>query len=151
MSCQRGSWWTHNCVPPSQASARWASVVKLTARHGGWWHRACSRPRCWLHTGRPERRGFRWQDRGTRLKVTGIELFSAGVTDAEPTDTALSSWDPLSGHYRRLLIRDGKLHGVLLMGNCRSAAPLTDLLDAHAPANSAGYLTALIRSHRLQD
>ena len=81
--------------------------------------------------------GFRWQDRGTRLKVTGIELFSAGVTDAEPTDTALSSWDPLSGHYRRLLIRDGKLHGVLLMGNCRSAAPLTDLLDAHAPANSA--------------
>ena len=80
--------------------------------------------------------GFGWQASGTRLKVTGIDLFSAGVTDTTATDATLSTYDPLSGHYRRLLTRDGKLHGVLLMGDCHSAAPLTDLLAQGATAHS---------------
>ena len=50
--------------------------------------------------------GFGWQSSGTRLKVTGIDLFSAGVTDATATDATLSTYNPLSGHYRRLLTRD---------------------------------------------
>lgn len=76
-----------------------------------------------------------WQPSGTRLKVTGIDLFSAGAVDAAPNDTLFTSRDPLSGHYRRLLLRDGRLHGVLLMGDCQSAAPLTDLLAEQALAH----------------
>lgn len=77
---------------------------------------------------------FSWQDSGTRLKVTGIELFSAGALRADEQDDVYTSWDPLDRHYRRLLLRDGKLRGVLLLGDCSSAAPLTALLGAHAPA-----------------
>ncbi len=72
---------------------------------------------------------FYWQDSGTRLKVTGIHLFSAGRVQATSDDDIWSTFDPLSGHYRRLLIRHGQLQGVLLMGDCTSAAALTERLN----------------------
>lgn len=55
--------------------------------------------------------GFVWQDAGTRLKVTGIELFSAGEQQAGEQDDIYTSWDPIDRHYRRLLLRDGRLRG----------------------------------------
>lgn len=74
-------------------------------------------------------------DSGMRLKVTGVELFSAGRARALPEDVVWSSWDPLTRHYRRLLIHRGALAGVLLMGDCRSAATFTDLLATPVPAH----------------
>ena len=79
---------------------------------------------------------FHWHDSGTRLKVTGIDLFSAGLVNADAGDQTWHSFDPLSGHYRRLLIRDGRLAGVLLMGDCRSAVTLTELLATPQPASA---------------
>uniref|UniRef100_UPI00301622D6 FAD-dependent oxidoreductase n=1 Tax=Leclercia sp. M50 TaxID=3081258 RepID=UPI00301622D6 len=73
---------------------------------------------------------------GMRLKVTGIELFSAGEVIAQEKDAVWTSWDPLTRHYRRLLVRNGTLAGVLLMGECRSAATLTDLLATSEPAQA---------------
>jgi len=73
---------------------------------------------------------------GMRLKVTGVELFSAGQVNAQADDAVWTSWDPLTRHYRRLLIRNGTLAGVLLMGDCRSAATLTDLLATPEPAQT---------------
>ncbi|MFK3707117.1 nitrite reductase large subunit NirB [Klebsiella sp. NPDC088457] len=78
---------------------------------------------------------FSWQDSGTRLKVTGIALFSAGELQATERDELWTSWDPLAHHYRRLLVRDGKLRGVLLFGDCANAAPLTAQLGANAPTD----------------
>jgi nitrite reductase (NADH) large subunit len=73
---------------------------------------------------------------GMRLKVTGIELFSAGCATAQEGDAQWTSWDPLTRHYRRLLIRNGRLAGVLLLGECRSAATFTDLLATPEPAQT---------------
>ncbi|HII3387154.1 TPA: nitrite reductase large subunit NirB [Enterobacter cloacae] len=78
---------------------------------------------------------FAHTDSGMRLKVTGVELFSAGRVTAQPEDTVWDAWDPLTRHYRRLLIHRGALAGVLLMGDCRSAATFTDLLATAAPAH----------------
>lgn len=78
--------------------------------------------------------GFVWQDAGTRLKVTGIELFSAGEQQAGEQDDIYTSWDPIDRHYRRLLLRDGRLRGVLLMGDCTAAAALTARLESDEPA-----------------
>ena len=75
-------------------------------------------------------------DSGMRLKVTGIELFTAGRVAEKADDVAWSAWDPLTRHYRRLLIHRGALAGVLLMGDCRSAATFTDLLATAAPAHA---------------
>ncbi|MHA0999196.1 nitrite reductase large subunit NirB [Leclercia pneumoniae] len=79
---------------------------------------------------------FAATESGMRLKVTGIELFSAGQVAAGEGDALWTSWDPLTRHYRRLLIRDGRLAGVLLLGECRSAATFTDLLAQSEPAQA---------------
>lgn len=91
---------------------------------------------------------FHWQDSGTRLKVTGIALFSAGEPQASDHDEIWTSWDPLARHYRRLLVRDGKLQAVLLLGDCANAAPLTALLAT--PRSQTGFLILLQRSRALQ-
>jgi NAD(P)H-nitrite reductase large subunit len=63
---------------------------------------------------------FALTDNGMRLKVTGVELFSLGRAAEQEGDVVWSAWDPLTRHYRRLLIHQGALAGVLLMGDCRS-------------------------------
>jgi nitrite reductase (NADH) large subunit len=62
----------------------------------GWWRPVCARRRCWRTACARPRRGFHWQDSGTRLKVTGIELFSAGELQAGEQDDIYTSWDPLT-------------------------------------------------------
>ncbi len=79
---------------------------------------------------------FTLMQTGMRLKVTGVELFSVGEIIARENDAVWTSWDPLTHHYRRLLVRNGTLAGVLLMGECRSAATLTDLLATSEPAQA---------------
>ncbi|MGC0103900.1 FAD-dependent oxidoreductase, partial [Enterobacter asburiae] len=79
---------------------------------------------------------FTLTDSGMRLKVTGVELFSLGRAAVQEGDVVWSAWDPLTRHYRRLLINQGALAGVLLMGDCRSAATFTDLLATAAPAHA---------------
>lgn len=130
--CQRGSWSTVRWPPRCRGSAPSANVAKLTARHGGWWLPACVRPRCWRIACAAPRRSV-WQDAGTRLKVTGIELFSAGEQQAGEQDDIYTSWDPIDRHYRRLLLRDGRLRGVLLMGDCTAAAALTARTESDEP------------------
>lgn len=53
----------------------------------------------------------------TKLKVTGIDLFSAGdfTGGADTEDIVLS--DPAGGVYKRLVIKDGKLVGACLYGD----------------------------------
>ncbi len=97
--------------------------------------------------------GFVWQDAGTRLKVTGIELFSAGEQQAGEQDDIYTSWDPIDRHYRRLLLRDGRLRGVLLMGDCyppprsprawkaMSLSPWTGFLIFSTQPQAAGIMT----------
>jgi nitrite reductase (NADH) large subunit len=63
-----------------------ANVVKLTVRPGGWWRPVCAGRGAGRAPVRGARRDFHWQDSGTRLKVTGIELFSAGELQAGEQD-----------------------------------------------------------------
>ncbi|MDF2913132.1 MAG: nirD [Pantoea agglomerans] len=70
------------------------------------------------------------QPQATRLKVSGISLFSAGDVSEAPS---ISSFDPISGDYRRLFLRQGRLCGVLLSGDTRQGpALLARLLHTEA-------------------
>lgn len=51
-----------------------------------------------------------------RLKVTGIDMFCAGELHGEDAQIH-SMFDPLAGHYRRLLFHNNQLRGVLLWGD----------------------------------
>lgn len=73
------------------------------------------------------RADFYHEKSGTRLKVSGISLFSAGDIREAPS---LTSFDPLSGHYRRLFLKHGRLNGVLLFGDSQQGASLLTRLNA---------------------
>jgi nitrite reductase (NADH) large subunit len=68
----------------------------------------------------------------TRLKVSGIELFSAGQFSggADCEDVILR--DPGRGMYRRLVIRDGRLIGAVLYGDTADGTFFFDLIQSGA-------------------
>ncbi len=58
---------------------------------------------------------------GTRLKVTGIDMFSAGDFTGDAGCDALTLRDAARGQHRKLLLRDGRLIGAVLYGDARDA------------------------------
>jgi nitrite reductase [NAD(P)H] large subunit len=64
-----------------------------------------------------------------RLKVTGIEVFSAGELEAGPGTETLRFTDAARGVYKRLLIGAGRLRGVLLYGDTDNAEWYAELIE----------------------
>lgn len=65
----------------------------------------------------------------TRLKVAGIDLYSAGALHAEPGMDELVLSDPEGGIYKRILLRDDRIRGVLLFGETRDAGWYQQLME----------------------
>ncbi len=64
-----------------------------------------------------EHPGFQSAALSTRLKVSGIELFSSGDLDQLQGCRTLTWQDPFNRHYRRLWLREGKLVATVLFGD----------------------------------
>ncbi|MDH2292124.1 MULTISPECIES: NAD(P)/FAD-dependent oxidoreductase [Cobetia] len=69
----------------------------------------------------------------TRLKVSGIDLYSCGELMPHPTDEVLVYQDHALGDYRRLLLRDERLVGVVLYGDVSAGNALFEALKAGTP------------------
>ncbi|MFL5337619.1 MAG: nitrite reductase large subunit NirB, partial [Geminicoccaceae bacterium] len=70
----------------------------------------------------------------TKLKVMGVELASMGIT--EPTDHSdeiVQFSEPKRGTYKKLIVRDGRLVGGILMGDIGKAAYLMQAYDRDSP------------------
>jgi nitrite reductase (NADH) large subunit len=53
-----------------------------------------------------------------KLKIMGVDVFSAGsIDDSEPGVETVRYEDPSLGIYKKLLIKDNRLHGVILVGD----------------------------------
>jgi nitrite reductase (NADH) large subunit len=65
---------------------------------------------------------------GTRLKVTGIDMFSAGDFSGDDQTEDVVFRDAARGVHKRLVLRGRKLVGVVLYGNAADAAWYFDLL-----------------------
>ena len=66
----------------------------------------------------------------TQLKVTGIDVYSAGELAASDGAETLVLRDPRRGIYKRLVIRGNKLRGAVLYGDARDGAWYFDLITA---------------------
>ena len=53
----------------------------------------------------------------TKLKVTGIDLFSAGEFNEGPDDETLVLQDPAAGVYKKLVVRDNRIRGAVMFGD----------------------------------
>jgi len=75
----------------------------------------------------------------TRLKAAGIELAAIGehscVDEADlPEDAELVTFsDSRRGVYQKLVVRDGRLIGAILVGDTRNAGTLAQLFERNAP------------------
>ncbi|GAC1340519.1 MAG: NADPH-nitrite reductase [Candidatus Dormibacteria bacterium] len=61
----------------------------------------------------------------TTLKVAGVHVFSAGAVDAHEHDDVLTLEDTGVGVYKRVLIRDGRVCGAILVGDLATAPKIT--------------------------
>jgi len=65
----------------------------------------------------------------TRLKITGIDVFSAGVlAAADESEDEITFSDAAAGIYKKLVIRDDKLVGAVLYGDVADGAWYFDLM-----------------------
>jgi NAD(P)H-dependent nitrite reductase large subunit/NAD(P)H-dependent nitrite reductase small subunit len=85
---------------------------------------------CALHLAEVGVSRYRGSFTATQLKVTGIELYSAGDFAGSEGTEALVLRDPRRGVYKRLVIRDNKLRGAVLYGDVRDGAWYSELISA---------------------
>lgn len=64
----------------------------------------------------------------TRLKVTGIDLFSAGDFMGDDDSEQILLCDPVDGVYRKLVLREGRLVGACLYGDTSDGSWYFDLI-----------------------
>ena len=60
---------------------------------------------------------YRGSVTSTKLKVTGIDLFTAGEFNAQEGDEVMLFQDPSAGTYKKLVIRDDRIKGAVLYGD----------------------------------
>jgi nitrite reductase (NADH) large subunit len=69
-----------------------------------------------------------YRDAPTQLKVSGIDLFSAGrIVDEESQDQVVK--DDQNGIYRRVLLKNNRIMGIILLGDRQGGSWLYDLMD----------------------
>lgn len=68
----------------------------------------------------------------TKLKVTGIDLFSAGNFQGGEGSEELVFRDPKRGIYKKLVLREGRLDGAVLVGDTRDGGWYFELIQQKA-------------------
>lgn len=71
---------------------------------------------------------YRPEESATRLKVTGVDLVSAGDIYGDEDTEILMFRDAARGIYKRLVLRDDRLVGTLLYGEVRDGPSFLDLM-----------------------
>jgi nitrite reductase (NADH) large subunit len=74
-------------------------------------------------------RGYRASQPSTQLRISGIQVFSAGNTCAGPGAESLVMRDPKRGIYKRLVIEQDKIRGAVLYGDVRDSGWYLDLMN----------------------
>ena len=85
-------------------------------------------------TGTNSRAAYYGSKVATRLKVAGVELASMGVTEpSDQRDETVQFAEPSRGTYKKLVIRDGRLTGAILLGDGSKTTQLLHAFETNAP------------------
>ena len=68
----------------------------------------------------------------TNLKVSGVPVFSAGDFEGAGAEPIVVR-DDVTPAYRKLVVRDGRLAGVVLVGDTRDALWYAELIRSQRP------------------
>ena len=85
-------------------------------------------------TGKNPKAAYHGSKVATKLKVMGVEVASMGIVEPEyPEDEVVQFSEPKRGTYKKLIIRDGRLVGGILLGDISKAAYLMQAFDRNTP------------------
>jgi nitrite reductase (NADH) large subunit len=91
---------------------------------------------CANHLAQSGFRSYRGSVPATRLKVTGIDVFSAGqFMEAAGAETLVFRDGP-NGVYRKLVVQDGRLTGAVLFGDAAHSTRYLELIESRAPVHA---------------
>lgn len=65
---------------------------------------------------------------GTQLKVAGVDLFSAGEIFEDGTTKSIMNYNEYEGLYKRVLIRNNEIVGIVLYGDTKDSTRLYRML-----------------------
>jgi nitrite reductase (NADH) large subunit len=85
-------------------------------------------------TGKPAQTRYRGSKLYTRLKVAGVDVASMGCLEPElDSDQVFQIIEERRNAYRKLVIRDGRLIGAMLVGNTAASGTLVQMFDRGDP------------------
>jgi nitrite reductase (NADH) large subunit len=84
---------------------------------------------CGAHLANAGHRRYVQQATATKLKVTGVDLYSAGDFVGGPGSEDLILRDPHRGIYKRLVLKEGRLIGAVLYGDVKDGPFYFDLIQ----------------------
>lgn len=85
-------------------------------------------------TGADPKAAYHGSKLSTKLKVMGVGLASMGITDPEKRhDEVVQFAEPSRDTYKKLIIRDGRLIGAIMMGDLNKVAFLLQAFDRNTP------------------
>jgi nitrite reductase (NADH) large subunit len=85
-------------------------------------------------TGKNPTAAYHGSKLATKLKVMGIELASMGINEpSEERDEVIQYSEPKKGVYKKLIVREGRLVGGILMGDISKAGYLMQTFDRDSP------------------
>lgn len=64
----------------------------------------------------------------TKLKVSGVQVFSAGMFKDEPDTRAVRLQDELEGVYKKIVLREGKVVGAVLFGDTTDGSRIFSMI-----------------------
>ena len=95
-------------------------------------------------TGRAEDKVYEGSRTSTKLKVMGVDLAVMGEKQGRDADDEVVTYaEPRRGVYHKLIVRDGKLAGAILLGDTSAAPALQQLFDRSTPLPDVARLAAL--------
>jgi NAD(P)H-dependent nitrite reductase small subunit len=86
---------------------------------------------------------YRGSSPAAQLKVTGIDVFSAGAIDAMDGVESIRYCDRGGGIYKRVWIRGNRLQAAILYGDTRSAAWYADLIESQRDVSDVRHALLL--------
>lgn len=75
-----------------------------------------------------ETAGYSGSITSTKLKISGVDVFSAGRFDDAPGTRSLKIQDDFAGTYKKIVIQDGQLVGAVLFGDISDGTSLFTLI-----------------------
>lgn len=101
-------------------------------------------------TGRSSNTGYQGSVLSTKLKVSGVNVFSAGEFFDSPTSKSIRVQDDFAGVYKKVVIRDNKVIGAVLYGETAEGTKLFNMIQSEEDVTGLSSVN-IIQSESTKD